>query len=64
MNELFTEIVGIPANPLHIAMLDLYVRAGNESDILEQIADMSSFYDDPETAEVGFIVVWDAMVKN
>lgn len=64
MNELFNEATGFPANPLHIAFLELYVRAGNEDDTLEQIADMSSFYDDPETAEVGFVVVWDAMLNG
>lgn len=64
MNELFEEVVGIPANPTHFALLELYVRAGNEADTLEQIADMGSFYPDPELAEVGFVVVWDTLLKR
>jgi hypothetical protein len=64
MNELFTAATGYKADPLHFAMLDLYVRAGAEGDILEQIADMSTFYPEPDLAEVGFVVVWDAMLKG
>jgi hypothetical protein len=64
MNELFTEATGFPVDTMHLAMLELYSLAGDDDDTLEQIADMSQWYPDPETAEVGFIVVWDAMVKS
>lgn len=64
MNELFAAATGFTVDPVHLAMLELYVRAGDENDLLEQIEDMSQWYPEPDLAEVGFVVVWDAMLKG
>lgn len=42
----------------HLVELWWYVQIGNEEVILETIEELSAQYDDPESAEVGFISIW------
>jgi hypothetical protein len=45
---------------LHDHMIQLWwaVQLKNEDHILDVIEELSQEYDDPETAEVGFIALW------
>jgi hypothetical protein len=45
---------------LHDHMIQLWwaVQLKNEAHVLDVIEDLSQEYDDPETAEVGFIALW------
>jgi hypothetical protein len=63
--ELFEQATGgYPLDETDLGFLQMYVTIGDEGDIMFLIEQMSETYDDPELAEVGFIVVWDAIVKS
>jgi hypothetical protein len=61
--EIFERASGFDLNSLHFDQLCLYVSVGDERDILEQIEFMSEFYQEPEDAEVGFVVLYDYLNK-
>lgn len=63
MKELFAAATnGYSLDDYDLEMLLFYINIGEEKDILFLIEQMSDTYPDAELAEVGFVVVWDAVV--
>jgi hypothetical protein len=61
--EMFERASGFELNPVHFDQLCLYVSVGDEKDVIEQIEWMSEFYDNPNDAAVGFVVLYHYLNK-
>jgi Ca2+-binding EF-hand superfamily protein len=61
--EMFERASGFELNPVHFDQLCLYVSVSDEKDVIEQIEWMSEFYDNPNDAEVGFVVLYHFLNK-
>lgn len=62
--DTFLKATGLYPQETDIAKLAWYAHVADEAEMMDVIEDMAQHYDDPETAEVGFIILWDYLAKT
>ena len=48
----------------HVVQVWWYAQLDNEATLLEVISNLSSQYEDPEAAEIGFISLWSHIARG